>query len=127
MVLTTDYTDKKFMNEDHGSRVRQVLVDAIHVSILIAYFVISSEAEGAVENGAAWEAATRAGRPKAERMGDERIKSLDFICLVTHRHQDPPDVRSRDQSGRFSSLATTSSAVILELSHRERRDKARSR
>ena len=116
------------MHEDRGSRVRQVLVDAIHVSILIAYFVISSEAEGAVENGGLGEAATWAGRPKAERMGDERIKSLDFICLVTHRHQDPPDVRSRDQSGRFSSsLATTSSAVILELSHRERRDKARSR
>jgi hypothetical protein len=54
MVLTTDYTDKKFMHEDRGSRVRQLLVDAIHVSILIAYFVISSEAEGAVENGAAW-------------------------------------------------------------------------
>jgi len=30
-----------------------------------------------VENGAAWEAATWTGRPKAERVGSERIKSLD--------------------------------------------------
>jgi hypothetical protein len=58
MVLTTDYTDKKFTLEDQGRRVRQVLVDAIRVSIPIAHFVISSEAEGAVENGAAWGAAT---------------------------------------------------------------------
>jgi hypothetical protein len=58
MVLTTDYTDKKFTHEDQGCRVRQVLVDAIRVSIPIAHFVISSEAEGAVENGAAREAAT---------------------------------------------------------------------
>ena len=35
--------------------------------------VIPSE----VENGAAWEAATWTGRLKAERMGSERIKSLD--------------------------------------------------
>jgi hypothetical protein len=54
MVLTTDYTDKKFTHEDQGCRVRHVLVDAIRVSIPIAHFVISSEAEGAVENGAAW-------------------------------------------------------------------------
>jgi len=30
-----------------------------------------------VENGAAWEAATWTGKPKAERVGSERIKSLD--------------------------------------------------
>jgi len=30
-----------------------------------------------VENGGAWEAATWTGRPKAERVGSERIKSLD--------------------------------------------------
>ncbi len=30
-----------------------------------------------VENGAAWEAATWTGKPKAERVGGERIKSLD--------------------------------------------------
>ena len=36
--------------------------------------VIPSE----VENGAAGEAATRTGRPKAERRGDERIKSREF-------------------------------------------------
>jgi hypothetical protein len=34
--------------------------------------VIPSE----VENEAAWEAATSTGRPKAERTGSERIKSL---------------------------------------------------
>jgi hypothetical protein len=75
MALTTDYTDgtdKKFMYEDQGCRVRRVPVDAIRVSILIAHCVISSEAEGAVE------------------------KSLDFICLVTRRHLDPPNLRSHD-------------------------------
>ena len=67
MVLTTDYTDKKFTHEDQGCRVRQVLVDAICVSIPIAHFVISSPfdslplAQGklrSIENGAAGEAAT---------------------------------------------------------------------
>jgi hypothetical protein len=75
MTLTTDYmdgTDKKFTHEDQGCAVRQVFVDAIRVSIPTAHFVISSEAEGAVE------------------------KSLDFIWLVTRRHQDPPNLRSRD-------------------------------
>ena len=86
----------RIRNEDQGCAVRQVLVDAIRVSIPIAHSVISSEAEGAVENGGLGEAATWAGRPKAERMGDERIKSLDFICLVTRQHQDPPNLRSRD-------------------------------
>jgi hypothetical protein len=37
-------------------------------------FVIPS----GVENGVAWEAATWTGRPKAERTGIERIKSLGF-------------------------------------------------
>src|SRR5438093_13575017 len=37
-------------------------------------FVIPSE----VENGAAREAATSTARPKAERTGSERIKSLDI-------------------------------------------------
>ncbi len=97
---TTDYadgTDKK-----SGMKIgiiALVFADTTRVSLL----VISSGAEGAVE------------------------KSLGFICLVTHQHQDPPNLGSIDQSGRFSSLATTSSAAILEQSHRERRDSARSR
>ena len=37
-----------------------------------------------VENGAAWEGATWTGRPKAERVGSERIKSLD----VSERTRD---------------------------------------
>jgi hypothetical protein len=43
-----------------------------HTLPIQAHSVISSEAEGAVE------------------------KSLDFICLVTRRHQDPPNLHSRD-------------------------------
>ena len=62
----------RIRNEDQGCAVREVLVDAIRVSIPTAHSVISSEAEGAVE------------------------KSLDFICLVTRQHQDPPNLRSRD-------------------------------
>ena len=38
----------------------------------LTVLVIPSE----VENEAAWEAATSTGRPKAERTGSERIKSL---------------------------------------------------
>jgi hypothetical protein len=86
--------------------------------------VISSGAEGAVENGAAGEAATWTGRLKAERTGSERIKSLDFMGPVTHQHQDPPNLGLIEQSGRLSLLATTSSAGILERSHRERHDNA---
>jgi hypothetical protein len=62
----------RIRHEGQGCRVRQVLVDATRVSIPIAHCVISSEAEGAVE------------------------KSLDFICLVTRRHLDPPNLRSHD-------------------------------
>ena len=65
--------------------------------------VISSGAEGAVE------------------------KSLDFIGPVTHQDQDPPSLGSVDLSGQLSSVATTSSAGILERSHRERRDNVRNK
>jgi hypothetical protein len=50
----------------------------IHPGIRVPFLVIPSE----VENRAAWEAARWTGRPKAERVGSERIKSLDIsVCL----------------------------------------------
>src|SRR4051812_39698577 len=45
---------------------------------LCLVIVIPSE----VENGAAGEAATSTGRPKAERTGSERIKSLIVVSLA---------------------------------------------
>src|SRR5436190_775002 len=48
------------------------LLDSFHLHR--RHFVISSE----VENGATGRAATWTGRPKAERTGSERIKSLDL-------------------------------------------------
>ena len=58
--------------------------------------VISSGAEGAVENGATGEAATWTGRLKAERTGSERIKSLDVTGLAIHQHQDRSKLGSVD-------------------------------
>src|SRR5207302_9508571 len=46
--------------------------------VLFVLFVIPSE----VENGAAGEAATSTARPKAERTGSERIKSLTVVSLA---------------------------------------------
>jgi len=55
------------------TEIRQEAVAKIYRTQLMA--VIPS----GVENGAAWEAATWTGKPKAERVGSERIKSLDAL------------------------------------------------
>ncbi len=65
-------TDRKFRLEDRADRPLLSVADVTHVSIPIAHSVISSGAEGVVE------------------------KSLDFTCLVTHQHQDLPNVGSID-------------------------------
>jgi hypothetical protein len=50
----------------------------LHPDIRVPFFVIPSE----VENRAIGESARWTGRPKAERVGSERIKSLDIsVCL----------------------------------------------
>jgi len=50
----------------------------LHPDIQVPSSVIPSE----VENGAVREAARWTGRPKAERVGTERIKSLDISVRV---------------------------------------------
>ena len=69
------------MSERNGQlpNSRKIYVGGkIHPDIRVPSSVIPSE----VENRAAGEAARWTGRPKAERVGSERIKSLDISVSI---------------------------------------------